>query len=83
MMTSQQEKALATIEHGPQGAITVMQIAVDNMVAAIRAGDMAALAKAQSQIHFWADSATFWADAAVKVMMPGERLHHIQKQKGA
>jgi len=67
-MTANQKNALATVDHGPQGAVTLMQIAVDDMAAAIRAGDMAALAQAQSQIHYWANSAIFWADAAVKDM---------------
>ena len=71
-MTADQINALATVDHGPQGAVTLMQIAVDDMAAAIRAGDMAALAKAQASIKFWADSAVFWADAAVRDMQ-----HHV------
>ena len=67
-MTANQKNALATVDHGPQGAVTLMQIAVDDMAAAIRAGDMAALAQAQSQIHFWANSAIYWADCAVQDM---------------
>jgi hypothetical protein len=67
-MTANQKNALATVDHGPQGAVTLMQIAVDDMAAAIRAGDMAALAQAQSNLTYWANSAVFWAGCAVEDM---------------
>ena len=67
-MTDNQKNALDTVDHGPQGAVTIMQIAVDDMAAAIRAGDMEALAEAQSRIHYWANSAIYWADCAVRDM---------------
>lgn len=67
-MTDNQKNALATVDHGPQGAVTIMQIAIDDMAAAIRAGDMEALAEAQRRIHYWANSAIYWADAAVRDM---------------
>ena len=67
-MTDNQKNALETVDHGPQGAVAIMQIAVDDMAAAIRAGDMEALAEAQRRIHYWANSAIYWADAAVRDM---------------
>ena len=67
-MTTNQKNALATVDHGPQGAVTIMQIAVNDMAAAIRAGDMAALAQAQSNLTYWANSAIYWADCAVRDM---------------
>lgn len=67
-MTTNQKNALATVDHGPQGAVVLMQMAVDDMVTAIRDGDMEALTQAQSQIQYWANSAIYWADVAVKDM---------------
>ena len=67
-MNENQKNALATVDHGPQCAVTIMQIAVDDMAAAIRDCDMEALAEAQSRIHYWANSAIYWADAAVRDM---------------
>jgi len=67
-VTTNQKNALATVDHGPQGAVTIMQIAVNDMAAAIRAGDMAALAQAQSNLTYWANSAIYWADCAVRDM---------------
>jgi hypothetical protein len=67
-MTANQKNALATVDHGPQGAVVLMQMAADDMATAIRAGDMEALVQAQSQIQYWANSAIYWADVAVKDM---------------
>ena len=67
-MTANQINALDTANHGPKGAAAMIATAADDMSAAIRAGDMDAIAKAQASIKFWAESAVFWADAAVRDM---------------
>jgi hypothetical protein len=58
------EQALSTIAHGPNGAALMIQISSDAMAAAIEAGDWAAMEKAQADIIYWAESATFWANSA-------------------